>query len=87
MERSELHRLLKSLHTELGRATSLDGESRALLNDIARDVEWLGARQADDAAGRHVPALRKLAVRFESEHPALAGTLRQLVDALGKAGI
>jgi hypothetical protein len=28
-----------------------------------------------------------LAVRFEAEHPSLAGVLRQIMDTLGKAGI
>jgi hypothetical protein len=31
--------------------------------------------------------LDDLVVRFESDHPALAGALRQLIDALAKAGI
>jgi len=34
-----------------------------------------------------VQRLEGLAVRFETDHPSLAQVLRQLIDALGKAGI
>ena len=80
MTSPELQRLLKRLHEELGHARSLDDESRELLAVVSRDIATLTAA-VDDAAG-HVPA-----VRFESEHPALSAVARQLVDALGKAGI
>ena len=43
-------------------------------------------RPDPDAAG-HEPRLEALAVRFEAQHPDLAGSLRQLVDLLGRAGI
>ena len=33
------------------------------------------------------PALESFAVKFEADHPALAETLRRVVDALAKAGI
>ena len=33
------------------------------------------------------PRLESLAVKFEAGHPALAETLRELMDALVKAGI
>ena len=40
----------------------------------------------EEASG-HVPALERLAVRFESDHPALSAVARQVADALAKAGI
>ena len=86
MANEQLLQLLRSLHAELGRAETLDDESRALLKGLARDVERLtdaGEGSEDD----HTPVLAEMAVSFESEHPALAGVLRRLVDALGKAGI
>lgn len=74
----DLHALLRRLHAELQRATSLDDESRSLLGVLAQDVERFR---------EHGPASRELAARFEAEHPTLAATLRQIADALGKAGI
>jgi hypothetical protein len=75
---AELPQLLRRLHAELQHTASLDAESRDLLNLLARDLakfETLGS------------TTRELAVRFEADHPAMAATLRQIADLLGKAGI
>lgn len=85
MTSAELHELLRRLHEELGKAGPLDAESRELLGVVARDISEVSASRNEVAD--HVPALERLAVRFESEHPAAARALRQLVDALAKAGI
>ncbi len=85
MTDSTLPDLLRRLHEELGWSEALDDESRKLLAVVARDIEALAASSA--AAGDHVPALEKLAVRFDTDHPALSAVARQLVDALAKAGI
>ena len=50
---------------------------------LARVHEHLSAGGPAAAA----PRLESLAVRFEASHPALAETLREVVDALGKAGL
>jgi len=84
-EQPDLHQLLTRLHTELARTESLDDESRKLLAVIGQDVTALS--EARDGVSGHAPALERLAVRFESEHPALSAVARQLVDALAKAGI
>jgi hypothetical protein len=85
MTSTDLHQLLQRLHEELGKAGPLDAESRELLGVVARDIGELSAPETDVAG--HVPALERLAVRFESGHPAVSAALRQLVDALAKAGI
>ena len=85
MTDSTLPELLRRLHEELGWADSLDDESRRLLKLVAQDIEALSASSA--AAGDHLPALERLAVRFDADHPALAAIARQLMDALAKAGI
>jgi hypothetical protein len=85
MTESTLPELLRRLHEELGWSDSLDDESRELLGVVARDIEALAAKSA--AVGNHVPALERLAVRFDSDHPALSAVARQLMDALAKAGI
>lgn len=85
MSTADLHQLLKRLHEALGETGPLDQESRDLLKVVADDIDSLSA--ADHAVSGHVPALERLAVRFESDHPGLSATLRQLIDALGKAGI
>lgn len=86
MSESELDQLLTQLHARLGSAQSLDAEDRRLLATVLRDIENVLGKNAA-AAPPDSPGLESLAVRFEADHPALAETLRRLVDALAKAGI
>jgi len=93
MTQESLPQLLERVHERLAASGSLDRESRQLLVTLMRDMERaLGGRAAPDAAvagaaAAHAPRLESLAVRFEAGHPALAEAVRQLIDALGKAGI
>jgi predicted component of type VI protein secretion system len=88
-----LQQSLARLHTELAAAPRLDPKSRQLLREVLADIERI-LQQAPAAepsavkpAARSAPRLEALAIEFESEHPALAGSLRQLVDLLGRAGL
>jgi len=86
MAQENLRELLSHLHTRLGHAKSLDEESRKLLTTLSQDIERaLGRASEETAPARNT--LEGVAVRLEAEHPALATVVRQLVDALGKAGI
>ena len=86
MSRENLRDLLSELHARLGNAQTLDADSRELLTTVSHDIEKALAR-ADSAADSPKQRVEELAVEFEAEHPALADVLRQLVDALAKAGI
>jgi len=85
MGESELDDLLRQLHARLGDARSLDAEDRRLLTAVARDIEAVLGK--GDVPAPSASGLDALAVKFEADHPALADTLRRLVDVLGKAGI
>jgi predicted component of type VI protein secretion system len=101
MAEESLGELLTRLHEQLSaRGRALDAESRQLLTTVMRDIERaldrsghpVGGtdRTLDDAgaaAAAHTPRLESLAVRFEAGHPAIAEALRELIDALVKAGI
>jgi predicted component of type VI protein secretion system len=101
MAEESLRELLARLHEQLGaRDRSLDVESRRLLTTAMRDIEQAldradrtmdqGDQILDDASAAvaaHTPRLESLAVRFEAGHPAIAEALRELIDALVKAGI
>lgn len=78
--------MLGQLHSRLKHAKSLDAESRELLLTVAADIEKALAGNDVSAVAPEQP-LESLAVRFEADHPALAGVLRQIMDTLGKAGI
>jgi hypothetical protein len=91
---SELHHNLHRLHEELRGAERLEPEDRALLEtllgDIRRLLESPQAVPGTDqpaAATMHGDALEGAAVRLEAGHPGVAGAIRAVLDALGKAGI
>ena len=85
MSSQDLDALLAELHVRLKRARSIDPEARKLLAAVARDIEQ--ALATDDASVVSPEPVEALAVRFEADHPSLAGVLRQIMDTLGKAGI
>jgi predicted component of type VI protein secretion system len=87
MTSEDLRPLLAQLHERLRHAKSLDPDSRRLLSTVAADIE--NALATNDIASVTAPQqpLESLAVRFEADHPALAGVLRQIMDTLAKAGI
>jgi hypothetical protein len=85
MSSEDLPALLAQLHERLKSARSLDVESRQLLATVARDIEQ--ALMHDDTSRVAAEPVEELAVRFEADHPSLAGVLRQIMDTLGKAGI
>jgi hypothetical protein len=97
-----LRQLLARVHERLSSTSTLDPESREMLATVVRDINVAlakggsatldsfsaapvspEARVSDTAA----PRIEELAVRFESDHPAIAQLLRQLGALLGQAGI
>ncbi len=86
MNESDLRNLLTQLHARLGSAQSLNAEDRRLLGTVLSDIEKVLTTN-DPARPPSASGLEGLAVKFEADHPALAETLRRLVDALAKAGI
>ena len=92
VSQESLQELLARLQERLSASSSLDADARQLLATLMRDIERAlgGGAVPPAAAGQvrgHASRLEALAVGFEAGHPALAETLRQLIDALGKAGI
>ena len=94
MSQQSLRERLEQVHERLGASGALDAESRKLLGTLMHDIERAlapgAATAAPAAAGAvaaHASHLESLAVDFQAGHPALATLLRELIDALGKAGI
>ena len=86
MSQEDLRELLAALHARLSSTGSLDPDVRKSLTTVLHDIEKVLGR-SDAPAAPAKPRLEALAVRFEADHPALAESLRQLVDLLAKAGI
>ncbi len=85
---SELQHTLRNLHEELQQAERLDPEDRALLETVLGDIRRVLDRSAESpVAERPGEALEGAAVRLEAGHPGVAGAIRAVLDALGKAGI
>ena len=64
--------------------------SRALLAELARDIETLLERSdagEEEPDGRLVGALRTATERFEESHPELTAVVGRIADALSRLGI
>jgi len=87
--RTQLKDQLAALHAELARTQSADDpELRQQLIVLLGDITRLLGKPATAGEGDSlIENLDSLAVQFEAEHPALGHAIRQVVDALGKAGI
>lgn len=81
----ELRELLAELHLKLSEAQPVDADSLLLLRTVSGDIEKaLGGK---GGAAPSESKLNELAVKFEADHPTLAEAVRDVIDALGKAGI
>ena len=90
MDNSELRGKLSSLHEQLARSPAVDADSRQLLRTLLQDIEKVLEQPPRGAAAEapvHASRLEEYAGRFDADHPALSGLLRQVVDMLGRAGI
>jgi Domain of unknown function (DUF4404) len=91
MTQDRLRELLARLRGHLSTSDAVDAESRRQLGGVTRDIEHVLGRGAADPADSRATGvaerLEALSVRFEAGHPALAETLREIIDALAKAGI
>jgi hypothetical protein len=86
MPKQSLISQLDLLRDELADANSLDDDTRALLVEVADEIDvildetdpnYRSLRERIDAA----------TVRFEAEHPRFAGILSDITDTLAKLGL
>ena len=86
MESERLRETLKELRAELARNESGDPAARERVEAASQEIEaWL--ERAEEPEGSLNDRLRESAVRFEKEHPNLAGAVRRVVEALSDLGI
>jgi Domain of unknown function (DUF4404) len=79
-----LRELLTRLRAHLSAGPPVRDRAREQLDKALKAIE--PGAGAGAAAGTLL-RLERLAVRFEASHPALAETLREIADTLGKGGI
>ncbi len=95
MNQDELKALLHTLHSELAARPQVDTATREALQALDADIQRVLAQSGDAANDPQGPAdqddltvrAQTLEARLEAEHPVLVGTLRDLMDRLGKRGI
>lgn len=96
MNREELTSLLQRLHTELAARPQVDASTREALQTLDADIQRVLAQSDEQAANDpqasddqdDINALAQtLEAKLETDHPVLVGTLRDLMDRLGKMGI
>jgi len=96
MNREELTSLLQRLHTELAARPHVDASTREALQTLDADIQRVLAQSDEQAANDPTvsdeqPDINALAqtleAKLETDHPVLVGTLRDLMDRLGKMGI
>jgi len=86
----DIQQHIVTLRAHLSRLERDDVDTRTrdllllLLSDVTR---LLGTPSLDDEDRPLTERLEGLAVRFEAEHPSVGEAVRQLIDALAKAGI
>jgi len=86
---AKLKTTLAELEAELASLDELDTETRALLQQAARDIQQALVEQEPSEIETHsfVDRLRESAEDFESSHPTLFGIVSRTIDALGQMGI
>jgi hypothetical protein len=78
-----LRELLARLRSHLSAGPAVRDREREQLDKALKTIQPDAAAPAPGTLLR----LERLAVRFEASHPALAETLREIADTLGKGGI
>jgi hypothetical protein len=91
MDPNDLRNHLAKLHEDLAGADRLDAEAKLLLAQVAQDIRRV-MDAPDSGRGPTLNAtlpdrLEASAISFEADHPALAASVRKLVDLLGQVGI
>jgi hypothetical protein len=83
-----LQQQLQQLRDQLAQEPPLDAEERASLIELMQEIELRLAADAASAPDATLVDGVNLAVeRFETRHPTLAGTLRNIMQSLANMGI
>jgi hypothetical protein len=87
-DRLRLRQLIEQLRTQLAGSDAVDPRLQARLESALSDAEKALGGPAGTVAGEPIGnRLNEAAIDFEVSHPALAGTVSSIIDALGRMGI
>ncbi|MCV6604659.1 MAG: DUF4404 family protein [Porticoccaceae bacterium] len=89
MTNDELKQQIIELRHSLEQASETDVHVKDMLGSLMEDIVVLVNEEDDDQVDSQAvqSQLNQQAADFESQHPKIAGLLRQLMDQLAKLGI
>ncbi len=90
MDHQQLRERLTQLHDELERTQTVDADTRAVLDDLSKDIRELLDRPGETMDRRYHKLsanLRANLVLFEATHPRLTAAMERTVDALVQMGV
>lgn len=85
----KLRQTVSELESELAELSTIDAETRAVLDQAAAEIQSALKKQdtSDIEPSSISDRLRLSLQEFEAEHPTFAGVLERLINALGQLGI
>ncbi len=87
MSSSRLQEQLEAIRRELADSDAVDATNRALLEQVAEDIERVLDEEDETTPDTVRGKMEKAAVDFEAEHPRLARVMNEVVEALARMGI
>lgn len=87
MPATKLREQLEAIRRELARPDAVDDANRALLEDLAADIERVLDEEDETTPETVRDRIKKAAVDFEAEHPRIARVMNEIVEALARMGI
>ena len=85
----KLKATIQDLESELDSLTTVDDETRSLLEEAIGDIQSVMRKQDLAQLEPHsvTEKLKTATEDFESSHPTLFGIVSRIIDALGQLGI
>ena len=88
MEKEKLRKMLEQLHLELQGVKSADEIGQKHLQILKQDIQNLLDKSGEQPSGHSLIERLKTAIMdLEKSHPALALTMKKLIDTLSNMGI
>lgn len=91
MQTNELKALLQRVQQEVEATPTLDPSLKAQLAELDASIHRVLQRPTDGTVSDDQPDLEEQALALEAklaaDHPVLVGSVRQMMDMLGKIGI
>ncbi len=87
MPATKLREQLEAIRRELDDPDAVDDANRALLEELAADIERVLDEEDETTPETVRDRMKKAAVDFEAEHPRIARVMNEIVEALARMGI